>query len=192
MGIYYSDSNVWGMLYYLKYIKDRQVTRCNADRVTNAGMAHNFYVFGPENSQIHEYGQCSYAYNAYGLGGGYGWSGFQGTGPPGFIYHPSGSWYEFVGFKLTQVKQPAATYWMMDGSDAPNHTAASWFYGWGDPVGAPPKRHATGINMLWLDGHVTWIDGKEACDHDFYAFSKFTATTLPEKWWDVPDRPGFY
>jgi prepilin-type processing-associated H-X9-DG protein/prepilin-type N-terminal cleavage/methylation domain-containing protein len=202
-GITIYDGNVWGMLYYLGYIP-KQVTRCPTDRVVTSGGKYMWYVFGPYNATEDEHARCGYSYNVFGLGAAYGYSGFQGTLQPIFVLHQSGApaipgaWWECVGVRMHQVKRPAETYWMSDNCDDPTCPNAAIIYGYGEqhvPFPAtPPKRHRGGINMLWLDGHVTWLDGRESCEHGFYAQSKYiaTPTLLPEKWWDVPDKPGFY
>jgi prepilin-type N-terminal cleavage/methylation domain-containing protein/prepilin-type processing-associated H-X9-DG protein len=188
-GIYPPDSSVWGMIYYGGYIKSRFVTRCPRDKVVANGQGHQG-AFSPWNNSVQEWGMCGYAYNYMGLGSNYGEVGFVPPGPKGWVAQPTWSPFvhEWVGLKLHHIKKPAETYWMMDGSDDPTMSSSSVFYGWGFGVIEKfvPRRHLKrGLNMLWIDGHVTFLDGVEACDHNGYQEVKFpNPADRPPRWDD--------
>jgi prepilin-type N-terminal cleavage/methylation domain-containing protein/prepilin-type processing-associated H-X9-DG protein len=166
-----NDTNAIGLLYYTGYIRSKEITRCPSDRVVAAGLGHYYYVFGPSNLTENDFGQCGYAYNYYGLGPNWG---FVGPAVPGTYYtgSPPAPWWP--GLKLSRARFLTETYWIGDNTDDANDGtsgALAIYYQPANtppPIGRPPNRHGKGMNMLWLDGHVTWLDGQTARDKSVY------------------------
>jgi prepilin-type N-terminal cleavage/methylation domain-containing protein/prepilin-type processing-associated H-X9-DG protein len=155
-----------GFLYYHNYITNKYVTRCPSDRVVTSGRKHAPYSFGPwdPDDTKNEDGMGGYGYNHFGLG-----DGFANT----------------PGWKLSRIKEQTETIWVGDNSDNPNLPGSGdyLFLHPGDEGGFQ-RRHGSGINILFIDGHVNNVDGKVAVSHYYYApFFGFAGTV---KWWDVP------
>jgi prepilin-type processing-associated H-X9-DG protein/prepilin-type N-terminal cleavage/methylation domain-containing protein len=143
-----------GTLYDLNYCRNYQVMSCPADVVLAAGSLHGPYTFGPKPN----YGTGSYGYNYFGCG-------LYSTDP----FH-----------RLAEAKNPSQKYWAADNSDIVgmngnlNYPYNSAYY---DNV---VWRHQNGLNMLWLDGHVSWMTTLQMQQHHY----PFGAGA--DNWWSVP------
>jgi prepilin-type processing-associated H-X9-DG protein len=171
------DSTWLGLLWHMKYFKSVEVTRCPSDKVVTTGRKHGPYSFGPwdPSDALSGDGKCGYGYNHMGLGLYYGISPHDIPGVTGETVAPG-----FAGWKITQADNPAETYWMADNSDlAANAGAVLYMY---PPDEGPLTRHNKGINVLWLDGHASWLDGPTAVNHYLYGFIFAPGTPI---WYDV-------
>jgi prepilin-type N-terminal cleavage/methylation domain-containing protein/prepilin-type processing-associated H-X9-DG protein len=172
-GMTTGDTTWLGLLWHRKYLNSAEATRCPADKVVTADKRHGAYSFGPWNpvDGLSGDGKSGYGYNFFGIGTGYNTNveGWPGTN-------------DFPGWKITQVKKPLETYWAGDNSDyaplngnllylEPTFTEFAW-----------PSRHGKGINMLWFDGHASWLDGRSAVEHYYYGYM-YTTTFI--KWYDI-------
>jgi prepilin-type N-terminal cleavage/methylation domain-containing protein/prepilin-type processing-associated H-X9-DG protein len=158
---HYEDSNVFGWLYYLKYLRPKEAYLCPSDPIVTSGDFHVYYAFGPYNDVDKTYGHNGYGYNVYGLGTTYRSPG--GPDVPGW-----GALATFPGWKLTDIHRSAETFWAGDGSDNLSDGANAMLQITLGSDGKPPRRHGDGINLLWIDGHVTRVSGKDARDHSHY------------------------
>jgi prepilin-type N-terminal cleavage/methylation domain-containing protein/prepilin-type processing-associated H-X9-DG protein len=139
-------------LYDLNYCRNYEVMYCQSDLVRSAGLYHAPYTFGP----APDYNSTSYGYNYIGLG-----------------LH---SWDPF--HRITSVKNPSLTYWAADNADLP-HLSGNLFYPYGVTLEEiPTRRHKNGLNILWIDGHVSWLTSVEMRRHHYFVGG-------PEFWYDV-------
>jgi len=76
------------------------------------------------------------------------------------------------GIRYAQVKEPSLTYYIADNSDL-SADPGSYFY-----TTINTWRHNHGLNVLWIDGHVSWMKIEDMFAHGFYGSST-------EKWWDA-------
>ena len=132
-------------LYYLNYCKNYAVMECPSDVVRRAGLRHDAYTFGPPP----DYGTCSYGYNYFGFG--------------------SDTTTAYV--RMNDVRDPSLTYWVTDNADLTNvGLNGNLFYPYfatpADPA-VPTWRHKNGLNMLWVDNHVSWLRNTEARVHHY-------------------------
>jgi len=148
------DGTWLGTLYHLNYCRNYEVMQCPSDPVRTAGLFHGAYTFGPPPN----YGTSGYGYNYIGLG----------------LY-----WYDPFR-RMSAAKDPTKIYWAGDNPDldfAPGNII--WPY-----VSSPAEtelptwRHRRGLNMLWLDGHVSWLTSREARLHYYLGGG--------EDWFTVP------
>ena len=177
----YNDANWLSFLYFKNYIKGYEVTRCPSDKVVNSGNIHYYFMFGP-GTEPGQVGKAGYAYNSFGLGFNYGVVGTQSI--LGYRVLPGNiGWVD--GGRLTMVTRTSESFWAADCTDDPNMLSPGHLYI--HPVnGKPPDRHNNGINMLFFDGHVRWVHGKEAIDHSWYS-QFYTPPPQPDQWW-IPNR----
>jgi prepilin-type N-terminal cleavage/methylation domain-containing protein/prepilin-type processing-associated H-X9-DG protein len=155
--------SVWlGTLYFLNYLKSYEVMECPSDPIVTKGGRHQPYTFGRPDSTGVRNGTAGYGYNYFGFG----------------MY-----WYIPSQFhRLDEAKNPARTYWVGDNTDIP-YLEGNDFLPYDSAAGTPTEpevpvwRHRRGLNMLWADGHVSWMSSKEARDHH-YAGSG-------ERWYDL-------
>jgi len=153
-------------LYYWNYCRNLEVMHCPADAVRAQNLYHGAYSFG----YLPNYNTCGYGYNYLGLGM---------TGTPATDGAPILAYYGPFE-KMSDVKIPSQKYWAADNSDIPgvcgnlNYPYNQAYY---DNV---TWRHRNGLNMLWLDGHVSWMTTIEMQRHH-YPFGSGA-----NDWWSVP------
>lgn len=149
-----------GTLYDLNYCRNYEVMNCPSDLIRLKLPYHAAYTFGPPP----DYSSTSYGYN------------YAGLGLYGDVTSPPDGWGPF--HKAAEVKNPALTYWVADNSDYA-HISGSLLYGYGNTYDEIPTwRHSNGMNMLWIDGHVSWISSEEMRRHYPYVGG-------PEYWHDL-------
>jgi len=78
--------------------------------------------------------------------------------------------------RITSVRQPTLTYFAGDNSDLASDPGT---YIYQTTVGTA-RRHKGGLNVLWVDGHVSWLRAEEMVLHGFYSPSP-----TAEPWWDT-------
>lgn len=135
-----------GYLYYNNYLANLGVMKCPSDRVR--------YSVGGPGHWPYTFDDSSYGHNYVGMGASW-----------GHCCQP------IIPLRMTDLKQPAQTYYAGDNSDNPSHSGNYLYYG---PV--PTFRHNNGLNILWVDGHVSWLSQVEASNHHLGGAS--------EAWWD--------
>ncbi|MBI4028664.1 MAG: prepilin-type N-terminal cleavage/methylation domain-containing protein [Verrucomicrobia bacterium] len=142
-----------GYLYYKNYCRNADVMRCPSDPVLKNGLGRAAYTFEPGGKTT------SYAYNgAYGTG----------TGGSGL-----GRLWNEVPRRITAVQNPSQTYWVADNADDPS-IVGSYFYN----STLVSSRHRGGLNILWVDGHVSWLSKQEAQAHH-------SSGSSSDLWWDI-------
>ena len=149
-----------GTLYQLNYCRNLQVMQCPSDKLLhepNWHPAYSFYI-GSEGTS---YG---YNYTAFGV------LGIPVGTPPVLLYEPF--------HLMSDVKNPSQTYWAADNADLPLVGNLLYFYG-NTYEDIPTWRHNNGLNMLWVDGHVSWLTSIEMRRH---AVSPLGS---PEYWYDL-------
>jgi prepilin-type N-terminal cleavage/methylation domain-containing protein/prepilin-type processing-associated H-X9-DG protein len=72
--------------------------------------------------------------------------------------------------RLQQVAKPVETFFVADNSDN-SADPGSYFY-----LGSYTYRHSGGLNVLWVDGHITWLAAAEPGNHGL---------SSADPWWDV-------
>jgi prepilin-type processing-associated H-X9-DG protein len=169
------DRQAFGFLYWNGWIP-ADITRCPSDPLPPRA----FYIFGPNPPGSTDGGKCGYMYNYFGLGPNYG---IQLTeNMPGA---PAGSF--FHGWRQTDIKFPSETYWICDNKDISDTGADGQddiMIGTKYSDGTYPRRHSGGVNMLWLDGHVTLLPGKTYVMHGWARWAYGWAAE--EAWFDAP------
>ena len=171
------DRHVFGFLYWTRKL-NKEVTRCPSD----PHPPRAWYVFGPSTpSGGPEVGMCGYTYNYYGLAPNYGPLPLDIAGWSATYNGP------FPGWRFKNIKDPCYTYWAADNKDqsaypydGQDDLMASTKY----PDGTYQRRHGNGINVLWLDGHVSHVDGKTFVMHGFYKYAY--GWSGEEAWFDAP------
>jgi len=154
-----------GTIYDLGYCRDKNAMKCPSDRIllSQGGPGHGAYSFD----------DTSYGYN---------WAGLRTywyTGNPACTV----SWVQVPYVRFSQIKHPAQTYWVADNSDVKTGPSypGNYFYQTFDTW-----RHRKGLNILWMDGHVSWHRIEEAVDHGFYGSTPGGNCSSPRDcWWDV-------
>src|SRR6185503_3811959 len=116
-----------GTLYDLAYCRIIGVMICPSDRLQEAP-GHAAYTFA----------NASYGYNYHGFGA-------------NWYYPPQGAGYDVPFLPMSNVKNPSLTYWVADNADD-----AAWS---GNVLyqNGTVWRHRNGNNILWVDGHVSWL-----------------------------------
>ncbi len=147
-------SATWlGTVYDLGYCRDKKAMKCPADPVRRMGLLHADYSF--DNSS---YGYNFFAFRTY-------W-----TDP-------------FV--RLSEVRNPSLTYLAAYNSDNAMFPGNYFFSNCNalDPEFMVSRRHRQGANILWVDGHSSWLPWQEVLRHHFCGDVAYGGN--PEKWWDV-------
>ena len=149
-----------GTLYDLNYCRNIALMKCPSDRVllSNGGTGHGAYSFD----------DTSYDYNYWAFGR---W-GLHSVEDP-YYYGPFR--------RYTEVTHPAQTYWAGDNSDVPGVSGNMLYENFADGL---TIRHKGGLNMLWVDGHVSWLSINDYVLHGYYAYLYFPPP-LPERWDDL-------
>jgi prepilin-type processing-associated H-X9-DG protein len=143
-------------------MRDKMVTRCPSDALVTQGLRHALsYSFGPWDpiDAKSEVMMAGYGYNIMGFG----------------------TYWDNQWVKLTDVRKPTETYWVADNSDLPQTGPGVIFYSPSEGYGWP-RRHRGGVNMLWVDGHVTWISDIQAIHHSYY---NYIYAPFEDDWWDL-------
>lgn len=148
-----------GTLYDLGY-SPLAVMKCPSDKWATTYPYHYPYTFDT----------CSYGYN---------WAGF-GTywyrGDPACTSPYQKKQY----VHMTAVRNPSQTYWAADNSDIPTDSGNYFLMGY------QTTRHKSGLNVLWVDGHVSWHSIEVAVEHGFYGSSPAgNCGGTRDCWWDV-------
>jgi prepilin-type processing-associated H-X9-DG protein len=90
----------------------------------------------------------------------------------GHNYFGLGAYWNSTFVPITSVKDPSQTYFLGDNSDSPAW-AGQYIY-----QNLTTWRHSTGLNVLWVDGHVSWMTTQTHYNHGFYS-------SHTDKWWDI-------
>jgi prepilin-type processing-associated H-X9-DG protein/prepilin-type N-terminal cleavage/methylation domain-containing protein len=161
-----------GTLHNLRYVPNVQAMYCPSDPVWLAREPRDAYTYAVN---------TSYGYNHH-----------------GFL----ASWYKpdpacgnatmFAHYvRVTQVRDPAQTYWVADNNDLRWTGVYKGYPGNHFYSDVRTSRHGSGINILWVDGHVSWLSVEQARLRHFYGWS-FAGTTPAwncnppnECWWDL-------
>jgi prepilin-type N-terminal cleavage/methylation domain-containing protein/prepilin-type processing-associated H-X9-DG protein len=77
-----------------------------------------------------------------------------------------------TGLRYSDVRQPSLTYYIGDNSDNPGDSG-NYFY-----TAVNSWRHSGGVNILWIDQHVSWLKIEDVYLHGISGSS-------PDKWWDI-------
>lgn len=145
-----------GTLYDLNYCHNIAVMQCPSDKVLlkNHGQGHWPYSFD----------DTSYGYNGIGL--------------LTYWYSPelNNPCCNTPYYRMSEVKDPGLTYWVGDNSDVATD-CGNYLY-----MGFLTKRHRGGLNMLWLDGHASWMTETDYVKHGYYNYLYFPGA---ERWWDI-------
>ena len=156
-----------GTLYDLGYYPNLPGMHCPSDLVYTKGLYHGAYTFG----FLPNYNTCSYGYNYLGLGM-YGSESLDGW-PILAYYGPFR--------RILKVAHPSQTYWVADNSDVPG-VCGNLNYPYINALDdIPVWRHKNGLNMLWLDGHVTWMTTIEMKRHHYAQAGQGSS----DDWWSV-------
>ena len=154
-----------GTLYDLNYCRNIGAMKCPSDKVllSNGGTGHGAYSFD----------DTSYGYIGLGV-----WTYWYSANPAcAFL----GVTVHFM--RTAQIKNPAQTYWVADNSDA---TTGPSFPGNYLYQTLETRRHRGGLNIRWVDGHVSWLRAEEAVDHGFYGRTPGgNCGGSRDCWWDA-------
>jgi len=149
-----------GFLYSKNYLVQLDVMFCPSSRIRGQADPHTPLTFYHPTKLIY----ASYGYNSYAFGG------------------PSTNAWR----RLSEVAQPARTYWAADNTDRPFGSGLSGNYFFGDNYSNPGLtpytwRHGDGYNVLFVDGHVEYLRYADIHAHHFYLAAQGTDAA----WWDL-------
>jgi len=99
----------------------------------------------------------------------------------GHNYFAFGAYETDPAVPVVQVRQPASTYYAADNGDL--YFPSVWPSGNAFYQAYNTFRHRGGLNILWVDGHVSWLRNEEMVLHGFYNDS--VGATTAEDWWDT-------
>ncbi|MBI4028665.1 MAG: hypothetical protein HY360_27045, partial [Verrucomicrobia bacterium] len=153
-----------GYLYHKNYLRSFSAVNCPSDpvRTTATVVGHTL----PNNTASENYinwGHTCYGYCA-------GW----GVGSPGLQYY----WND-PPKRFNEFRNPAQTYWVADSSDL-NWPAGSVGANFNYEIQNISSRHKGGLNILWLDGHVSWLSKQQAWYHHAN-----NSGDQSQYWWDI-------
>ena len=160
-----------GTLYDRGYCTSIATMKCPSDRVllSAGGSGHGAYAFD----------DTSYGYNLFGFG-----AYWHTDNTACYSYCAYCGSFALPYHRMSGVRYPAQTYWVGDDSDVPGIAGNYLYENFADGY---TVRHKGGLNILWVDGHVSWLSLKDHVLHGYYQYLYLPPPPppYPERWDDL-------